>query len=495
MILIKGARIVDGGGSPAYKGDILIKNDRISAIGTLTNTKADIVLEGLGLTVTPGFIDMNTDSDHYATLFTNPLQEDFLLQGVTTIIGGQCGSSLAPLLYGSLKSIRKWADTNAINVNWSTIAELKQSLARLKFGVNFATLVGHSTVRRDLIGEEIRDLTQPELDIFSATLERALREGARGLSTGLGYTHAHHVPFSEIKLLLGTVLKHNAVYTTHLRDETVDLVNAVDESILAAREAGVRTIISHFRPIIGFEDKFLTAVEHIEQALDVGNIYFDANPFNESIMPIYMFLPEWARKDNLETMYDIAHDPMHREKILKDLKSSGIHYDELRIIDARGNPSVVGKTLEAFAHNRGIGILEALLTLMDITRMKALLLYSNVNKELLHTILLHPRALIASNGASLPASVNGKPRRSTHTFSEFLKIAQSKKIPFEEAIQRITSVPAKIFALEKRGVLKEGWFADMVIFKDGKPLHVIVNGSVVVQNSIVSTRVGSGVPL
>ena len=123
MILIKNTTIIDGTGKPPFKGDVLIKDDRISAIGTLVNQKADQVIDGLGLTVAPGFINTNTDSDHYLSLLTSPLQKDFLLQGITTIIGGLCGSSLAPLLYGSLKSIRKWTDINQVNINLQTPAQ------------------------------------------------------------------------------------------------------------------------------------------------------------------------------------------------------------------------------------------------------------------------------------------------------------------------------------------------------------------------------------
>src|SRR3989344_3572596 len=125
MTLIKNVQVFDGTGKSSFRSDIMVKGDRIAAIGNFPNKKADVVIDGLGFTATPGFIDANTDSDHYLSLFTNPLQEDFLLQGVSTIIGGQCGSSLAPLLYGSLKSIRKWVDIDEMNVDWRSVKELK----------------------------------------------------------------------------------------------------------------------------------------------------------------------------------------------------------------------------------------------------------------------------------------------------------------------------------------------------------------------------------
>src|SRR3989344_4237873 len=140
MILIKQAQIVDGSGKKSYRADVLIDGQKISAIGNFANKKADVVIDAVGATVAPGFIDLHTHSDHYLSLFTYPSQKDFLLQGVTTIVGGHDGVSLAPLLYGSLHSLRRWAHTEGVNVDWHTVEELRKVLQRLSFGVNFATL-------------------------------------------------------------------------------------------------------------------------------------------------------------------------------------------------------------------------------------------------------------------------------------------------------------------------------------------------------------------
>ena len=496
MILIKNTTIIDGTGKPPFKGDVLIKDDRISAIGTLVNQKADQVIDGLGLTVAPGFINTNTDSDHYLSLLTSPLQKDFLLQGITTIIGGLCGSSLAPLLYGSLKSIRKWTDINQVNINWQTLAQFKDSLRQLRLGVNFGTLVGHSTVRRDLIGEEIRDLTQGELDILKEALKLALKEGALGLSTGLGYTHSRVVPYSEIKSLLPVVAQYHGVYATHLRDEQENLLKSVEETILAAQESGVPTIISHFRPIIGFEDQFLQAIKLIEGSLSSANIYFDVNPFNVSVVPIYTLLPQWAQHNNLEAMSEIIDNSLHLPKIKQDFQRRISQLEDAVIVEAQGNPSLDNVSLKNFSENRGLALPEAVAELMNITRMKALIYYKNINSDLLSQVLLHQRALIGTNSASLdndPSIIMLE--RSTQTFSRYIAAAESKNIPLEEIIKRITSVPAKIFGIGKRGVLREGWFADCAILKNKKVVGTIVNGVVAVSNGSLAAARGSGVPL
>ena len=133
-ILIKNIQLLDGSGRPPVKADVLVKNEKISAIGNFPKYRADEIIDGLGAYLAPGFIDINTDSDHYLTLFSNPSQKDFVAQGVTTIIGGQCGASLAPLIYGSLESIREWADISKINVNWHTLAEFLKAMERSAFG-------------------------------------------------------------------------------------------------------------------------------------------------------------------------------------------------------------------------------------------------------------------------------------------------------------------------------------------------------------------------
>src|SRR5258708_320934 len=160
-LLIKNVRILVGAHDFPGLSDVFVSNDKISAIGSMQNKPADEVLDGQGAYLSPGFIDVNAASDHYLTLFDHPGQEDFLRQGVTTIFGGSCGSSLAPLLYGSLESLQKWGGSpDKINVNWHSMAEFLAAVDSRGLAVNFGTLVGHATVRRALVGEALRDLTK-----------------------------------------------------------------------------------------------------------------------------------------------------------------------------------------------------------------------------------------------------------------------------------------------------------------------------------------------
>ncbi|MDP1995248.1 MAG: hypothetical protein Q8K40_08395, partial [Ignavibacteria bacterium] len=301
-ILIKNIQLLDGTGRPAVKADVLVKKEKIYAIGSFPKYKADEIIDGMGAYLSPGFIDINTDSDHYLTLFTNPSQEDFLLQGVTTIIGGQCGASLAPLLYGSLESIRPWASPDRTNINWQTVAEFLKTIEQMSLGVNFGTLVGHYTIRQSLIGNAFRKLTRNEIAVFNSLLERSLEEGAFGFSTGLGYSQSQQVPYSEIKSLVEIIFKFKCLYSTHLRNEKEGLLDSINETIKIAKETGVRTLISHLRPINGFQKDYETSLELINKNIAKADICFDICPFDSSDVPVAILLPSWVQNSNKEIM-------------------------------------------------------------------------------------------------------------------------------------------------------------------------------------------------
>lgn len=494
MILIRDVLIVDGTGKTPYKADVLLRRDRISAIGRFSKMSADLTIDGSGSYLTPGFIDVNTDSDHYLTLFSDPEQEDFLLQGVTTIIGGNCGSSLAPLLYGSLESIRKWTDPNQVNVNWHTVKEFFDVLSRRKLGVNFLTLTGHSTVRRALIGEVARDLTEAELDVFSRILDQALTEGSFGFSTGLAYAHARLAPYSELKRLVGLAAKRGCVYSTHLRDERQGLNASVKETLAVAKETGITTIISHFRPIRGFEKEFGAALQSIEAAKNKGvKIYFDSYPFDTSFVPIYTLLPEWVKRGNLEAMRDTIRNPRNAERIASNLPP--LETNSIIVAQAPEAEFLTGKTIGDFASNQGLELGPALIKLMDATRLRATVFYKNINMDLAIQSLDSPAALVASNGVSFPENApHFRHERLWNTFPRFLEIALgSRLMPLEQAIKKITSIPAAIFGLTERGEIKEGNFADLTLVNRGAVSHVFVNGALTVADGVVNRSLAGAV--
>jgi N-acyl-D-amino-acid deacylase len=489
-LLIKGSTVIDGNGTPGVKADILVKGGRIVALGVLTSNEADVVIDGTDLIATPGFIDVNTDSDHYLSLFTDPAQQDFLLQGVTTIVGGQCGSSLAPLIKGTLDSIRKWGDTNLVNVNWHTFDEFLWTLQTLSPAINFATLVGHSTVRRGLLGDQIRDLTEDEMQVLSAQLRQALEQGALGVSTGLGYNHSRGVPYNELKIVASLAARFNGIYTTHLRDETQGLLDSVSETIALAKETGVKTVISHFRPIIGFEQQFTQALELIRTSS--SEVYFDAYPFDYSILPVYMLLPESLRKGSLEEMQALIKDTAQESVLLAEFAK--IRGDEIRIARAPGFDYSIGKTLTEYAAAQELDTAHGLLALMRYTRLKAVIFKRNINYAMAIDALMTDKALVASNSPSLLETRSViENERAVKTFSKFIELSLQRGLSLEWAINKITMKPATLFGFSGRGVLAEGAVADIALLQEVpnehkqrslRALHVVVEGEVAVRDGV-----------
>jgi len=482
-LLIKNVQIIGGATGVATGSDVFVSDNRISAIGNFPNKKADIVLDGQGAYLCPGFIDSNTDSDHYLTLFDNPGQEDFIKQGVTTIMGGMCGASLAPLLYGSLESLQKWGNTNRINVNWHTMAEFFTVMDKRPSGVNFGTLVGHSTVRRAIVGEPLRELTRNELNVLSRTIETALAEGAFGLSTGLGYVHARKTPYSELRALAEIVKKYHGVYAAHLRHESTGVKGSVEETIRLARETGVSTLINHFAPVIGSEKEYEEALALINDLPAEVDLRFDISPSPNSLMPIYTYLPEWVQTGGIAVMQANIKDEWLLPRIKKDIPE--LDEDNFIIAEASGNESLVGKSLREIKDIYEVkDSRDALLRLMQALELKGSVLYKNLDPGLIAKAITSPRSLIASNAPSVAASAPGekhvKSDRTTATFSAFLALVEEQKMmPFEAAIKKLTQDPAHLFGITGRGAVIEGNYADFVCFRGNEVKFTIVNGRVV----------------
>ncbi len=493
-LLIKNVRIIGGARQFPDVCDVFINDDKISAIGNFPDKKAAIMIDGQGAYLSPGFIDVNTDSDHYLTLFDHPGQEDFLRQGVTTIFGGMCGSSLAPLLYGTLESIQKWGGSvDGINVNWHTMAEFLAAIDRRPFAVNFGTLVGQNTIRRALVGDAVRELTKNEISVFSETLRKAISEGGFGLSTNLGSVHAQKTSHVELKSLTQIVHDGGGIYATHLRDMGTGIDGAVEEVIKLAKETGVKTMISHFVPIRGSEKEYERALAMIESLPTSVDLNFDIYPFDDLLLPFYTFLPDWVRLGGFEIMLANIQEAWLLPKILKEM--TPIAGERFIVAQAPGNDFLVGKSLAELKDMYGVmDEREALLKLMVTTKMRGVGLYKNINGDLMKKALASKRAFISSNAASFGDTSRGptaalritrqlKSDRTTSTFPQFLEIVIGERImSLEDAIKKITLEPARKFGLAGRGEIKEGNFADLTGFKNNEIKFTIVNGKVAMRD-------------
>ena len=501
-ILIKNILLIDGSGQPAVKADVLVKNEKIAAIGSFPRYQADTIIDGMGAYLAPGFIDCNTNSDRYLTIFSNPTQQDFLLQGITTIIGGQDGVSLAPLLYGSLDLQKIYTNPYKINVDWHTVSDFFDVVKRRPLGVNFGTFVGHSTLRHTIIGNDFRDLTPKELGVFRYMLDAAMKDGAMGVSFDLQSPVAALTPAKEIKLALEVVEKHKGIAafkvrsgsdtTVHKGDTNNHFLPAVTEIINASKETGARVLITNFSPLNGLEEEYRHAIEVIEENAAVADVYFTMHPFAHSIIPIVSFLPVWAQRGGMDEILKVLQSPELSAKIISELE----HFlgDSIVIHDAPGLDHLVGKTLRQFGDDCGTAMPETLLILMRTTKLRATLVYNNISLQEFNRALLCDRSLVASSGMSFERTrPQARLRLFSDTIATYLQtIVTDKAISIESAIRKLTSVPAQRLGIKQRGLIREGYFADLVMIRDLKIETVFVNVTIAVRDGALTETPLSG---
>ena len=347
-ILIKDAIIIDGNKNGKYKADVGIYNGKIDCIKRNINPqKARKVIFAKDMYLTPGFIDLNSHSDTFLTLFTVPHQDSLLRQGITTVLGGNCGSSLPPIVSeDGLKAIQKWTDPGQINLNWLTFKEFLNSLKKIKIGVNFASLIGHSTLRRGLLKDEFRDLKPKELKIMTEMLKNAMKQGAFGLSTGLVYSHAKIATTREIVELAKIVKSFNGLYTTHIRGEAEELIPAVEETIEVAKKTKVNTEILHLKAMgENHWSNMKTAIKMIENTK--ANINFDVYPYTTTNSVLYILLPDWVAEGGKTQLLKRLKDPSIRQKVIQEMREKKAYeYDKIIIATSPINQAFIGKIIE-----------------------------------------------------------------------------------------------------------------------------------------------------
>lgn len=491
-LLLKNVRVLSTRYPSAELRDVFIVRDKISAIGALGARRADYTIDGRGSYCVPGFFDFHTTSDHHLTLLENPLQEDFLGQGITGMLGGHCGASLAPLLYGSLDPLRKWTDPEAININWRTVRELFQTLERRRIGVHFGTLIGHTTIRQDLIGDDARDLTDNELDVFVSLVARAMDEGAYGISFGLGYAHTQGVPYHELVMLGTEVAKRKGIISLHVRKIGTELVQGVSEGLSLARDTGAPVFFSHLMPLRDARDEYLESLRLIDEARKDLPVFFGVYPFDSFALPLYSLLPTWVQRGNVAAMRKSLKDPWERERILKDLpryNAAEIHFVDVPVI-----PSLAGKTLADAMDMHGIrDVRKGILALLEMLDFQGTILHHAIDHELLDEAMKHSGSFITSATAAFRPSFRRKlafAPRNTSTMTTYLAWADRHSIPIQDAITKITSAPQDVLHIPS-AILAEGAKADITIIAPGDPYtvkHVIVSGVLVLSESHTSPR-------
>lgn len=517
-MLIKNGTIIDGGNTERFKADIRIEGDRIKEIGSLKPKSKERIINAARQFVVPGFIDILNKSDIHLSLFEKPGLNSLLRQGVTTIIGGGCGSSLAPLANReAIRSIQKWKDISKITINWESTKELLNEIDRHKISLNFATLTGHATLRRGIIGDNFRDLNEPEIKKIVYLLEQSMDEGSFGLSTGLTYSHAKIAPPEELSRLAKVVKRKNGLYATHLRDEGSELTMSVNETIAITRAHDISSHIFHFKAL-GKKNwsEFPKALEMIEHAHGRGtDITFDIYPYTKTASVLYLLLPDWVSYGGKTEVLKKLRDETVREKIRRELKNESKNLAQIVISSGEIDKIFIGKTFEDIAQNQGASVIDALLNIIVASKDQVIGFIPTISERNLKLAIGSTFGFIASDGAGHVISDKKKGMlvhpRAFGAFAKFLSryTRDLGVLSWENAIYKITSQPAERLALKMRGRIKKGYFADIVIFNPQKisaratfrdPYqysrginYVLVNGGIALKNGKFQKKRGGRV--
>ncbi|HWQ60044.1 MAG TPA: D-aminoacylase [Candidatus Fimivivens sp.] len=471
-LLIKNGTVIDGSGDAMFRADVAVTEGRIVAVGRFQEAAARTI-DASGCYVAPGFIDVNNHSDTYWEIFRNPGQHGMLLQGVTTIVGGNSGASLAPLIEPeSLRAIQKWTDVDSVSFNWLSMKEFLGEMGRRPLSVNFATLAGHGTIRRGVLRNPTKKPSENDLDAMKLLLRRALDEGAIGFSTGLKFTHARLAEDKEIAELLTLVAKRKGIYATYLRDEGENLLRAAEEAVLSAKRSGVPLHISHLKAV-GKRNWHLfgEALDLIRNAaLDGLDITFDVYPYTSSGSVLYTFLPDWVTESGRKTMLHRLRDYKVRQSVVRDMRESGLDYAGMRIFVSTLAQTAGSRTVEELAQTQHLSPEEVVVDILLGSEGRAIVSLEVSSPENVAKAVQHPFSIISSNGVGYSAEYGSTGNmvhpRNFGTFPKvFAEYVRGKRtLSWEEAVHKMTGKPALKFGLDGRGFLRERAKADIVVF-------------------------------
>ena len=457
MILVKNAKIIDGTGGPMRRGDVLVSGGSISAVGTFPGKKADIVIEALGMHLVPGFIAPHTHADHTLGIFTDPGQAEARAEGITTAIGGNDGLSLAPLMYGSLRSLRSWSGEGRINVGWHGMGEFAAAIGRMRLGINFATFAGYETIRRDVKGDGDGDMTDRETAVAMDIAKTAIEEGALGVSLDLDDAYGQKISHEEARLVARTVAEAGGILSLRMRRREEHFMEAAQEAVALYKSTGATIVVRDFVPpgLKKAEERdFMLAYETLRTAGD--NLFVELFFGERRRLRIGDLLPRRARHDDPAAVHAALRDKKSRKEILGELPRCP---DATILSVPREHRHLAGTTLESFAHARGLTLKEGVAELMGITRMQAVLALPHAPSQLNAELMKDSRTILS-----------GSPRA-------IFAAADAARWPIERTVMRLTSAHAKAFGLRKRGVIAENRPADLALMNDrGEIPQTVVGG-------------------
>ncbi|ACY48247.1 N-acyl-D-amino-acid deacylase family protein [Rhodothermus marinus] len=499
-VILEGGTIYDGTGKAPFVADVGLIGDRIAAIGDLKEARAALRLNVDGLAVAPGFIDIHSHAvrggPETSGIFRQPLAENYIRQGVTTVFAGQDGSSPLP------------------------IGEFLARFELTPAAINLGLFVGHGSVRRAVMGNENRDPTPEELEQMKALVAQAMEEGAWGLSSGLKYVPGAYARTEEVIELARVAARYGGIYITHMRDEGLHVLESVKETIRIGREGGLPAQITHAK-IIGprMWGKSREMLRLVDEALQAGvDVSMDQYPYTASSTGISVLFPAWALEGSREDIVARLQDPEARARIkeavifnLREDRGGG-DPSRVQLAFCRWDTTLNGKNLAQVLREQGrpVTVEEAAELVLEIQEQGGCTgIFHAMSEEDVERIMQHPRTMICSDGGIPDPGVGVPHPRNYGAFARVLAryVRERRILTPEMAIHKMTGLPAWRLNLKDRGVLRPGAYADVVVldlnrvqdratftdphrYAEGV-VHVFVNGqAVLLDGKLTGARPG-----
>jgi dihydroorotase/N-acyl-D-amino-acid deacylase len=479
-VVIRNGHIIDGTGSPWYSGDIGIRNGRVAEIGLLRNAPARLVIDASGLVVAPGFIDMLGQSE--LSMLVNPHVPSKIFQGITTEITGE-GGSIAPLNERILKADLAGFEHYGITPDWTTFAQYFSRLERQGMGINLASYVGATQVRRMVIGEEDRAPTAAELDEMRALVRSAMHDGAVGVSTSLQYAPAPYASTEELIALATEAGRLGGIYATHMRSEGDAIDAALDETFRIGREAHIPVEIWHLKAA-GKRNwgRMPEIVDRINKARSSGvDVEADTYAYTAWFNTFSAFIPPWAHEGGDAKMIERLKDPATRSRIRKQMETDSQGWDnewleipgaEAILVSVVQNPKLrpyQGKTIAEIAKSEHKDPSDTIFDLLIQDPDMSVAVFGMSEKDAEYALKQPWVSVDNDSQGTAPTGILGKEDphpRAYGTFPRILRkyVREQKLLTLQEAIRKFSALPAQRMRLADRGVLKKDMWADIVVF-------------------------------
>lgn len=515
-IIIKDIKIIDGTGNPGYKSDVGILKGKIEYIGKIRNVQCETTIDGADLVLTPGFIDAHSHTD--LNIFDDTSAYSKLIQGVTTEITGNCGLTLAPVSEGHFDELKKYLAFGTqgckMTEKWpsfTTFGRYLDEVEKQKLGINLGFFVGHGSIRLAVMGFENRRANSDEMGKMKDLLKEAMEAGAIGMTSGLIYPPGVFTPKDEIVELCKVISEYGGIYASHIRNESHDVINAVNEAIEIGRLSGIPVHISHHKisgkSNWGNSDKTLKLIDDtINEGFEVT---LDQYPYTAGQTNLGVTLPPEYYGGGLKKMVERLCDKSKWGEIKEDILNpqrkwenfvSQCGFENMLVLSANKTQEAEGKTIAEYAAEKHIDPFEALFSIMALNEGDVNAAFFTMNEMDIENIMKYPFTMVGSDAGLLFRGMSNHPRF-MGSFPRVLGryVRDKKVLRIEEAIRKMTSLTALKMGLKTKGLIKEGFDADIVIFDPDKITdradykkpnlppegikYVIVNGKVAIKDN------------